>query len=45
MRKSRNVYYHGTDIIGSSLQDAVAYLNDAKNQDLKLSIMDEINSK
>ena len=45
MRKSRNIYYHGTDIVGNSLQDAIAYLNDAKNQDLKLTIMDEIKSK
>ena len=45
MRKSRNVYYHGTDIIGNSLQDTIAYLNNAKNQDLKLTIMDEIKSK
>lgn len=45
MRKSRNVYYHGTDIIGSSLEDAVAYLDAPKNQDLKLTIMQEIESK
>lgn len=45
MRKSRNIYYYGTDIVGNSLADAVAYVNDPKNQDLKLSIMDEINSK
>lgn len=45
MRKSRNVYYHGTDIVGNSLSDTIAYMNDPKNQDLKLTILDEINSK
>lgn len=45
MRKSRNVYYHGTDIVGSSLEDAVAYLDTPANQDLRLSIMSEIESK
>ena len=45
MRKSRNVYYYGTDIIGSSIDDAVSYLDDKKNQDLKMVIMQEIESK
>lgn len=45
MRKSRNVYYHGTDIIGNSLNDAIAYLDAPTNQDLRLSIMSEIESK
>lgn len=45
MRKNRNVYYHGTDIVGNSLQDAVAYLNAPANQDLKLTIIKEIESK
>lgn len=45
MRKSRNVYYYGTDVIGSSIDDAVSYLDDKKNQDLKMVIMQEIESK
>lgn len=45
MRKSRNIYYHGTDIIGNSLEDAIAYLDNPANQDLRLSIMSEIESK
>lgn len=45
MRKSRNVYYHGTDIVGNSLEDTVAYLDSAVNQDLKLTILKEIESK
>lgn len=45
MRKSRNIYYHGTDIVGNSLADAVAYLDAPANQDLKLTILQEIESK
>lgn len=45
IRKSRNVYYYGTDIIGNSLDDAMAYLDNPKNQDLKLTILKELESK
>lgn len=45
LRKSKNVYYYGTDIIGSSLADTIAYLDDPKNQDLKLTITQELESK
>lgn len=45
MRKSRNMYYHGTDVIGNSIDDAIAYLDNPSNQDLRLSIMSEIESK
>lgn len=45
MRKSRNVYYHGTDVMGHSLEDTIAYLDNPANQDLRLSIMSEIESK
>lgn len=45
MRKSRNVYYYGTDIIGNSLEDAIGYLDDKKNQDLKLVIIQETEAK
>ena len=45
IRKSKNVYRYGSDIIGHSLADAVAYLSDPKNQDLKLVILNEIDVK
>lgn len=45
MRKSRNVYYYGTDIIGNTIEDTVANLNDKKNQDIKMTILQEIESK
>lgn len=45
MRKSKNVYYYGTDVIGRSLEDAISYLNDKNNQDLKMAILESINVK
>lgn len=45
IRKSRTNYMYGTDLIGNSLEDAIAYLDDKKNQDIRLTIMSEIESK
>lgn len=45
IRKSKNIYYYGTDIIGHSLEDTIAHLDAPTNQDLKLAILKEIESK
>lgn len=45
IRKSKTVYYYGTDVIGRSLEDAISYLNDKTNQDLKMAILESINVK
>jgi hypothetical protein len=45
MRKNKNAYYYGTEIIGTSLEDTVAYLNNKNNQDLRMAIMNELESK
>lgn len=45
IRKNRAQYYFGTDLIGNGLDDVIAYLQDKKNQDIKLAIMSEIQSK
>lgn len=45
IRKNRTQYYFGTDLIGNGLEDVIAYLNDKKNQDIKLTILNEIKSK
>ena len=45
MRKSKNVYYYGTDVIGRSLEDAIATLKEPKNQDIRMAILQEIESK
>lgn len=45
IRKSKNVYYYGTDIIGRSLDDAISMLNDKNNQDIKMAILQETEAK
>ena len=45
IRKSKNVYYYGTDIIGRTTDDAIAFLNNKENQEIKLSILDQIEAK
>lgn len=45
MRKNKNVYYYGTEIIGTSLEDCVSYMDNRANQELKMSIINEIDNK
>lgn len=45
IRKNRAQYFFGTDLIGTGIEDVIAYLNNKKNQDLKLAILQEIKSK
>ena len=45
IRKSRNLYMYGTETIGSSLDDTISYLDNKSNQELKLAIMAELESK
>jgi len=45
IRKNKNIYYYGTDVIGKSLSDTVEYLDEPKNQDLRMTIMKEIDIK
>lgn len=45
LRKSKHIYYYGTDVVGRSLDDTIATLDDPNNQDLRRVIMDEIDSK
>jgi hypothetical protein len=45
IRRNRSQYYFGTDMIGNGLEDVIAYLNDKKNQDIRLAIQQEIKSK
>jgi len=45
VRKTKNVYRYGSDIIGHSLDDVIFYLADPKNQDLKMAIMIETSTK
>ncbi len=45
IRRNRNVYYYGTDTIGTSLVDTVAFLKNKNNQEVYLSIKTETESK
>ena len=45
LRKNKNVYKYGTDIIGHTLEEVVVYLDKPENQDLKFAITKETTSK
>ena len=45
IRKDKTHYFYGSDMFADSLEDAIAYLDDKKNQDLKLSIINETQNK
>jgi len=45
IRKNKSAYMYGTEIIGHSLDDTIIFLEDKKNQDLKLVISNEIEVK
>ena len=45
IRKDRTQYYYGSEMLADSLQDCIAYLDAKKNQDLKLSIINQVENK
>lgn len=45
IRKDRTQYYYGTEMLADSMQDCIAYLDAKKNQDLKLSIINQVENK
>ena len=45
IRRTKNIYYYGTDVIGRSMQDTVSYIKDKKNEELYLSIKAEAENK
>lgn len=45
VRKDRTQYYYGSEMFADSLQEAVSYLDSKKNQDLKLSIINQVENK
>ena len=45
IRKDKTHYFYGSDMFADSLDEAIAYLDSKKNQDLKLSIINETNNK
>ena len=45
IRKDKTHYFYGSDMFADSLEEAIAYLDNKKNQDLKLSIINETQNK
>lgn len=45
IRKDKTHYFYGSDMFADSLEDAIAYLDSKKNQDLRLSIINETENK
>lgn len=45
IRKDKTHYFYGSDMFADSLEEAIAYLDSKKNQDLKLSIINETQNK
>ena len=45
IRKDKTHYFYGSDMFADSLDDAIAYLDSKKNQDLKLAIINETTNK
>jgi hypothetical protein len=43
--KNKSTYKYGENVIGVTLEDAIAYLNDLNNQDVKLAIKSELEKK
>lgn len=42
LRKNKTTYLYGTDIIGGTLEDAIIYLKDKKNSDIRRAIMNAV---
>ena len=45
IRRNKNVYKYGSDIIANSLEEALDYLKNPKNQDIKLAVLNEMDAK
>lgn len=43
--KNKNIYSYGTVILGKTLQEAIIYLDNAENNDIKAAIINEANIK
>lgn len=45
IRRNKNVYKYGSDVIAYSLEDAIDFIKDPKNQDIKLAMIMEMDAK
>lgn len=45
INRNKNIYKYGEDIIGHSLEDTVAFLDNPVNQDIKITILKQLNKQ
>lgn len=45
IRRNKRQYMYGTETIGYGIEDAIAYLDDPKNQEVRMAIITEIKAK
>jgi len=45
IRRNKRQYSYGTEVIGYGIEDAILYLEDPKNQELRMTIISEIKAK
>lgn len=45
VRRNKNVYKFGSDVIGYSMQETIDFMNNPKNQDIKKAILNAIDAK
>jgi len=45
MRRNKNIYKYGAEIIGHNIGEVIAFLENAKNQDIKIAIMKQLEAK
>lgn len=45
IRRNKNIYKFGSDVIGYSMQETIDFLNNPKNQDIKIAVLSSIDAK
>jgi len=45
LRRTKNIYKYGSDVIGYSIYETIDFLNNPKNQDIKISMLNAIDAK
>jgi hypothetical protein len=45
IRRNKNIYKFGSDVIGYSMQETIDFLNNPKNQDIKAAVLNSIDAK
>jgi len=45
IRRNKNIYRYGSEVIAYSVQEAIDFLNNPKNQDIKIAVLNAIQAK